>query len=81
MVALYRIDRDVSDANTNVYGERHTPFPIFSSFEVGGGGGELLRQASENMEGAMKKLIRQFTPYSVSQVHDPLLLIVTPFKI
>ena len=34
---------------------------------------EGLRQASENMEGLIKNKHDEFTPYSVSQVHDHLL--------
>ena len=77
-----RVDGDVSDANTKVYGGGHAPFPslfvLFSSLLLG------LRQASEKMEGAMKtknkKQMRRFTPYSVGQVHDPFLFFDAPVK-
>ena len=58
---------DISDANATVHRSGHAPFPTF----FGGGGGGGLEQASENTGGAMKTTTN--TPYSVGQVHDPLL--------
>ena len=47
--SLGRIDGDVSDANTKVYGDVDAPFSTLLFFFLG------WKQASENMGGTMKK--------------------------
>ena len=51
-----------SDANTKDYG---MDMPLFPQFLFLG-----WRQASENMEGVMKNVCSEITPYSVKHVHD-----------